>query len=485
MGAPHDIPRILYVRPEHWAATHCACAVDGHTFAPALAAPPTAPWRQTPGLHRASLPQDHALLFDPQGDAGVVVLNRPALDLFQAYRQPQPLHTEHARQLARLQLLQPADHGSPRPAPHRRPQILTAWLHITNACNLACTYCFVRKNQERMSEEIGLEAVDAVFRSARADGFRAVKLKYAGGEATLNFPLVRTLHQRARQLSEMTGVGLQEVLLSNGVALTPAMLDFIREAEMTLSISLDGLSEGHNSQRVFLNGAGSARHVRRGIDRAIAHGVRPHLSITITAHNVASLPETVAFALERGLYFNLNFYQEHAPGRTHEALQAENDKLIQGILAALAVIEADLPPYNVFTSLLDRTNLAGAHTRACGAGDSYLVIDHRGRVARCQMEMDNPVTDVRTRHPLAEIRLFQPGEGQPIFLDVDEKTACATCPWRYVCGGGCTLMTYRTRGRADAKSPYCQVYQAILPEIVRLEGLRLLKWSGVATFQAV
>ena len=473
-----NAPRILYARPQRWAMTHCACAVDGRSLAPASPPPLSGLWRQSAHIHSASLPQEHTLLFDPMGDAGVVVLNRPALQLFQTYRQPRHLDSEPAHTMARLGLLQPWSQPAPRPAPSPRSHTLTAWLHLTNACNLACTYCFVRKNDQAMSPQVGLAAVDAVFRSAQKEGFRAVKLKYAGGEPTLNFDLIRTLHARAHHLSQQHSIELQEVILSNGVALTADMLAFMQANDITLSISLDGLDEGHNAQRIFPTGQGSAHQVRKGIDRAIEHGVKPHLSITVTRHNVDALPRVAAFALERELYFNVNFYLEHMPERDHEALQAENKRLIAGLRRTLAVIAADLPPYNIFTSLLDRTNLAGAHTRACGAGDSYLVIDHHGQVARCQMEMHSPVTDIWVNHPLGDIHDFRPGSGQPAFLDVDEKKACASCPWRYICGGGCTMMTQRLHGEADAPSPYCSVYKTILPEIMQLEGMRLLKWGN-------
>jgi uncharacterized protein len=34
-------------------------------------------------------------------------------------------------------------------------------------------------------------------------------------------------------------------------------------------------------------------------------------------------------------------------------------------------------------------------------------------------------------------------------------------------------MAYRAAGRYNAKSPNCRIYQALYPEIIRLEGLRL------------
>jgi uncharacterized protein len=36
-------------------------------------------------------------------------------------------------------------------------------------------------------------------------------------------------------------------------------------------------------------------------------------------------------------------------------------------------------------------------------------------------------------------------------------------------------LTQRLTGRNDAPSPYCQVYRALLPELVRLEGIRFLR----------
>jgi len=477
-------PRILYNYPHQWALTHCACAVDGAVYPSSASQNWGGRWRQASGLHRKQLSREHELFFNPFGAAGVVVLNRSARKIFQAFRNPRPLFAPHERELAQLSLLEPLDQAHADSFPTlARPTVLTAWLHVTNACNLRCTYCFVRKSDEVMSEETGKAAVEAVFRSAQKEGFRAVKLKYAGGEATLNFALIRSLHHHALALSRDVGIQLQEVVLSNGVALTRHMLDFIRENGIILSISLDGLNGGHDQQRSFFNGRGSAHLVRKGVERALAHGVSPHLSITVTQNNIDHLTDVVTFALEKELYFNLNLYQEHDPTRSHNELRADNERLIEGIMRALAIIEAHLPPYNVFTALMDRSNFAGPHERSCGAGDSYLVIDHLGRVARCQMEMERPVSHIHAAHPLADIRLYEPKEGEPHFLAVDAKAECRSCQWRYWCGGGCSLMSHRLYGRSDVKSPYCEVYQALFPEILRIEGLRLLKFYDVTALK--
>jgi uncharacterized protein len=60
---------------------------------------------------------------------------------------------------------------------------------------------------------------------------------------------------------------------------------------------------------------------------------------------------------------------------------------------------------------------------------------------------------------------------------VIEKEGCKTCEWKNWCAGGCPLATHRATGRYDVKSPNCNIYKALFPEALRLEGLRLLKYQ--------
>jgi len=450
----------------------CACPDIGSATVTTPSTQTAAAWQVVPGLYRVLLPGAYELLFNPLGPTGVVVLNEPARAILDSFAQPRPLDGDTSRQLAALGLVQL--YGT-TPTPIRsQPRTLTAWLHVTNACNLRCTYCYLAKTGEAMDEATGRAAIDAIFRSALLHGFRAVKLKYAGGEPTLNFRLVRILHEYAHSLANRQGLELREMVLSNGVALTNPMLDFIRDAGMRLMISLDDLGPTHDSQRVFPNGRGSSNLVARGVDRALARGVKPYLSITVTRHNANRVAAAVAFALERDLLFNLNFYRDNDHVARREDLLAEDAQLIAGVRAAFKIIEGCLPRQSLLATLVDRANFGSPHDRPCGAGHNYLVIDQRGRIARCQMEIERTVTDVMADDPLGVIRA-----GQIEFrnLSVDAKEGCRECLWRYGCAGGCPLMTHRVTGRGDVKSPYCNVYRALYPDVLRLEGLRLLKWG--------
>jgi uncharacterized protein len=186
------------------------------------------------------------------------------------------------------------------------------------------------------------------------------------------------------------------VLLTNGTTLTPGLLQWLRDEGIRLAISLDGLGPAHDGQRASENGAGSFARIAEGIERAQASGLTPHLSVTVTAHNVDGLAEVVAFALDRGLPFNLNFVRP-APGRPD--LTPDPERLIAGLQGALSEMERRLQSttgnlQSAICNLLDRCDLSAPHRYPCGAGHAYIVVGPGGELARCHMEMGRTVGTV-------------------------------------------------------------------------------------------
>jgi uncharacterized protein len=454
----------------------CACPVSGYQIA--LPAPPETVagihWVHAAGTVESRLDDDHRLLFNPLGSYGVVVVNQSAYDVYEsAGRGPDGADAADVlRTLASLELIHPE--GQPSRPVITPSQVLTAWLHVTNGCNLRCPYCYVNKSAEAMDETTGRAAVEAVIASALEHGFRTVKLKYAGGEASLNHRLVVALHEYAAELTAASGLGLEATLLSNGVRLPPRLIRACKDAGIRMMISLDGIAAQHDVQRPFANGKPSFHLVERTIAELIDQGCAPHLSVTVTGRNVAGVPDAVRFALERNLTFSINLFRDNECAATVPDLRYEEEKIIGSLRAAFEVIERSLPRWSVLGSVLDRGQLLQPRTRSCGVGQDYLAIDQRGRVAKCHMEIERTLGDVFSGDPLALVRQDRTSA---LNLLVDEKEGCRDCTWRYWCSGGCSVATFRATGRYDIKSPNCNIYRAIYPDALRLEGLRLLQYA--------
>ncbi len=477
------------------ACEDCACPVGNGGRAEIPASQPSASMISSGGWIRGrevieiNLDAEHQLFFNPVGRGGAVVLNQKAQQILRRLGDAAARNNvrtalggtgndveEVLSRLHQLEIIHQVGHEeTPR---FHDSRMLTAWLHVTNACNLRCPYCYLHKTSESMDESTGRAAVEAVIGSAIRHGFPAVKLKFAGGEASLNHRLMMSLHAHARTLADTNGLELQATLLSNGVALPPSLIRSLKAEAIKVMISLDGVGDQHDVQRPSVNGRPSFHLVERTIARLIEEDWVPHLSITITQRNAGGVPDVVRFALERDVTFSLNFFRDNDCAASFSDLQYEEEAMISALLAGFRVIEEFLPPWSVLGSVLDRGQLLEPRQRSCGVGQDYVVVDQRGRVAKCHMEIERTLGDVFQDDPL---KLIRQDTATAQNLLVEEKEGCRDCTWRNWCSGGCTIATFRATGRYDVKSPNCNIYKAIYPEALRLEGLRLLKYAAPIT----
>lgn len=440
---------------------------------------------------------DGNVVINGQSSAGLVVLDERAVGLLNGFKVPrsvlqvQKLLCDWDRDLlARLaalfiafDILVPEGQSETSKRVSNESPVLSAWLHLTDACPLECIYCYMRErgyqssgqSQVRwMNADIAQRAAEAIFYSAVKHGFSRVKLKYAGGEPSLNFTALLAAQQRAEQLASNLGLTVEAVLISSGFFLSDYQMDLLREHAVNVTISLDGIGEAHDQQRPLVNGGGSFRFVENTIERLSARGIKPHISLTITGRNIETLPATLGYILDHGLTITLNFYREHDPSNSRVNLQASQEEMVVSCKYAFQVIERKLPSYSFLSSFADRINLRVPHSYPCGVGRNYLVIDPVGNIFKCQMAMDTPVTNIcDTKDPLTLVRADPIGIQN---LPIDKKEECRDCIWKYYCAGGCPWLAYCQSGRYDTHSAYCEVYRAIIPEILRLEALRLLEY---------
>ncbi|MGD8623968.1 MAG: radical SAM protein [Anaerolineae bacterium] len=411
--------------------------------------------------------------FNPTGPVGIVVLDAAAQRVLDAFDRPSSFEEaiaclegmpdsavrQTAATLSSVGLLESAT--SPT-GPRGRASSFAAWLHVSEACNLACPYCYVEKRPQMMSPEAGISAVARLVEIACGHGYETLRLKYAGGEPTLNFSSIEAIHEYALWRTAEAGLSLEEVILTNGVGVTDRMLDMMANQGIDLMVSLDGDRAAHDRLRTRPNGKGTYAAVADTVARAMDRGLRPDISITLTALNLEGVPQAAAFALARDLPFSLNFYRECS---TTGDLQAEPGQLVDTVLEVFDVIGA-YPAYSPpLAGILDRVRLDVPHRYACAAGRDYVTVDLQGEIAACQMLLGEPWSHLAAEDPLAEVQQ----RGEAIFKAVDERADCGYCPWQMACGGGCPLLWGSTLHHT-----HCQVYQILLPTLARLEARRLI-----------
>ncbi len=473
----HQIPRLWFDRNFAMSALNdctvdcdCDCACPAPTF-----------WASRPVLVDDRIYQQAAFqaqavgdgLFGLMGaDCYYVVANQSVLDFLDDFKNPlsavSVVNTYQNswgkdrvatlfQDLTCLGYLRPLEKASNENYPARQ---LTAWIQVTDRCNLHCQYCYIQKRNQNLDVSVGKEIIDSLLRSARAHGIERLKLKYAGGEPLLNFPTLRDVHQYALQESDRQGILVEGIVLSNGTKISTTVLQQLQALNLHLMISLDTLAQSADVR-------GASYQAQRAIELAIQNNLIPTVSVTISQATLKTLPFLMEWLVDRNIRISLNFYRPHAAMHQPDELTLIPNELIDAMLAAYNVIALHQPRQSWLNGLLDRVNLTGARNVPCGVGQDYLVFDTDGNASKCHMLMSEKVTNCRVPDVLAIVQSDKLGIQNP---PVIQKTDCKDCRWSMWCGGCCPTLARGTGG----KSPFCSVYQALFPRLIELEATRLV-----------
>ena len=346
---------------------------------------------------------------------------------------------ELMRHLAAGGYLSGAETKEANAAPHgQRGAVSSAYLHVTQRCNLSCAFCYSEDAQRNTLPDPSLDELNHALDTIAAQ--RARRVVISGGEPFLRDDLPRVA-QHAKD------VGVQEiVVLTNGLLCTRERLQPLAGLVDCLGVAFDGYDGGRTPH---LRGQSVFEPALRAVQTALACGIAARILPTIHARNVCDLPRYRALADEQGA--SLSYSLLTATTKALGDLSLSEEQL------------HDLAMYALHEQLaLDSDLVSGPGLAArcsCGVGTRTLSVAAGGSVYPCHMLHDprlalgNAFTDDDAT--LAE-RLL---EGPTAQLCVDQVESCNTCNVRYLCGGGCRARAFYDTGALDAPDPYCALYR--------------------------
>lgn len=135
-------------------------------------------------------------------------------------------------------------------------------LQLTQNCNLKCRYCIFagdtnlsrKHNSKNMSWEIAKKSID--FFVEHSTFSNEVDIGFYGGEPLLVFNLLKKCVSYANEA--LYDKIIHYKITSNGTVMSPDILNFIKENNIELTISIDGPSDIHNANRRYaFDGSGS------------------------------------------------------------------------------------------------------------------------------------------------------------------------------------------------------------------------------------
>ncbi len=131
-------------------------------------------------------------------------------------------------------------------------------LHIlvpTLRCNHKCVYCHAlsrpmdSKNCD-MDKKTAEKVVNFIFQTPSP----AITIEFQGGEPLVNFPIIRYVVKKVKDLNEKHRKKMKFCVVSNFSLMDKEKMKFFIENNFNINTSLDGPKELHNKNRKYLDG---------------------------------------------------------------------------------------------------------------------------------------------------------------------------------------------------------------------------------------
>lgn len=334
------------------------------------------------------------------------------------------------------------------------------YLIVTDNCNLRCKYCLINNNIpqdykfSKMKWEVAKEAVDMFFLNIQKNPpeYKDVvkTIIFYGGEPLLNFHLIKKVicYVKDNYKDELRELGnsFRFAIITNGTVIDEGIAKFFRDNKnISISISLDGISSVNDKKRIFAGGEGAFKETMRGYNllKSVGHRNNIAISCTIDSHNINNLPDLLEMQ-KKYLFKSVNL----------NLLLNTNKKIVSksySILASKKIIEYFLlaREAGVYEDRMVRKINAFAnkeiHAYDCLATGSQIVCSPDGQIGVCHEGIglkdfffgkiskdfsfhDNPtINEWKKRSPLC-------------------MPQCLDCSALGLCGGGCAYSAYVKNG---------------------------------------
>ena len=278
----------------------------------------------------------------------------------------------------------------------KKDLVRTITFQVTDNCCLNCSYCYqINKSNHKLSFDIAKGFIDDVLtNNERTKNYidsyntKGVVIEFIGGEPFLEIDLIDKITDyfinKLIKLNHPWATRYRISICSNGILyFEPKVQEYIKKNinNLSLSISIDGNKELHDSCRKFPDGSGSydkaieaVKHYKNFYGREIGS------KMTIAPENVKYVYDAVINLIDLG-YTNIHLNNTHEKGwKTSDAtiLYYELKKV------ADYIINNNLED-KVFLSIFYMNKGTGENKKNnwCGANETMLAINWTGKIFSC------------------------------------------------------------------------------------------------------
>ena len=319
----------------------------------------------------------------------------------------------------------------------------TLILHLTDACNLNCRYCYhtegdLKKNKKKvMGLKVACRSVDYLL--DHAGQLEEVVLVFFGGEPLLNFGVIPEVVDYASQKAAEMGKKINFAITTNGTLLSEEIIAFFQDESIGVTVSIDGFARVHDRYRRFADGTPTYEAMMPKIKRLLTHSSKkPAVARVTLVENPGRVPQILDHLL--GLGFVEVGFAPVTTGHPDYQLSSHDMDLLLGEFQSLSqkfLSAAKERKFYGFSNIIDM--LVSLHQGdvmnfPCGAGLGLFSVDPEGQLYLCQRftgQDEFCMGDIFKGFNQEKLETFRDQ------AEISNKADCRRCWVRTICTGGC------------------------------------------------
>lgn len=354
-------------------------------------------------------------------------------------------------------------------------------IDFTTKCNCNCIYCL--RHFENVGESISWDMLERITRYiidyCIRYRIRRIAFQPWGGEPLIELDKILACQKMFQDVGIHAAFNVQ----TNGLLLNLQNYEKLREHQISVGVSIDGIAAVHDAHRLDVRGNTTHERIVRNLREILEK--YPDADIgTLSVNSAYSrdhVAENVDYLIRELGMPSIKFNLVHPSGgdsfdSSMLLREEEMDKYIgtlvdavrEQVRAGRICREANI--MDKLSNLLDRSSGNICNAKGCAGGLAFISFDRDGNIYPCEMigrqefRLGN-IADENNDLPDLIRRAFRENG----YYAQRRTEKCGDCPWFYFCRGGCkaSCLAYGAEP-CQIDRIECAVNRSLYPRLVEL-----------------
>ncbi|WP_138419900.1 anaerobic sulfatase maturase [Aquibacillus sediminis] len=343
------------------------------------------------------------------------------------------------------------------------------WKTVSEACNLACDYCYYSRCNGRPGRVNRIEdrLLEAFIKQYMAMSTGVVSFVWQGGEPLLAgmdfFKKVVQLQAKHAPPNTIISNSIQ----TNGTMINKEWATFFKTYNFFVGVSIDGPEYINDARRVTGTGKGSYKAIMKGIHHLKEAGVQFNILTVLHENNVTKAAELMEFYKQEELHYVqfipcMDFQSQNVnqPGAFLITPKQYGDFLCEAFDSwyndgqpQISIRFFD----NLVAMNLHQTAELCIHQETC---PKTLILEQNGDAYPCDFFIHEDYRLGNVGTDSLESILNNEKWDQFLTMKPNLPEQCKSCEFLHLCHGGCPRNRLRTNNQVDVEY-FCESYKQI------------------------